>query len=420
MLGTPVLAAAPPLLGPSRGLSLPIGLADQPETQVQGTLGVGPADGHLAIVGAPRSGRTTAAVQVAAAALAGGLTVNVVTNRVGEWAGLRSHPGLGSVVPPDQAQALVQATGTAQGVLVVDGAEEQAETLWPGHSGSALEMMAKQDWWLVATAGARPSRWLSLFPQRLVLAVPDQGEDMALGVPRQLAGTRLNPGRACYLRPGTAMVCQVAQPGPGPEGGQGTPRAGAQATGPAPPRRLVPLPQTVTPSDLPPPSLDRLWCGLGGRLGLPVALDLAPGRPVAICGPAGAGAAGLLRALAHQAKRAGHVVHPFESDDPWTPAIRHLEQGGLVLAEDLEAAPPPPFRLPPTGVLLGALATPTAFTGTVFQTRPSGVVLWPHVPGAGLPFGLSLPRSTPQVAVPGRGLAVRNGQLTPIQAVTTT
>ncbi|EYR62673.1 hypothetical protein N866_06305, partial [Actinotalea ferrariae CF5-4] len=80
--------------------------------------------GHLAVVGGPGSGRTTALRTLAAGALATGAEVHVLTaGSEADWRGLDRHPGMGTVVGPhDPARAL----SLVDGLLAGGGAQRAA------------------------------------------------------------------------------------------------------------------------------------------------------------------------------------------------------------------------------------------------------------------------------------------------------
>ncbi|MDR1825668.1 MAG: hypothetical protein LBR27_10160 [Bifidobacteriaceae bacterium] len=431
------LAGQPAAIGPQDPAvpSLPVALADLPETQHQGVLNVAPADGHLVVAGPPRLGRTTAAVTVAAAALARGWEVHVLTASPGAFEPLRAAPTLGSVVPVADLDLVAAAlAGLAQEpplgapprVLVIDGADALAEVPLDRSGGMAMDALAgghlTPGTWLVATAGQRLGRWAAQFPQRLILPMSDQGADLMLGVPKHLAGLRQGPGRCCYQRPGLAVLAQLAMAGNGLTFG---PVAATLSA--VPPPRVLPLPKSVHQADLPPATKDMLWWGLGGPLGTPVGLPLQPGVPVAIVGPPGSGRTAALTGLAGQAGRAGLPtanISPTGSN-AWEAIVSALDKGAIVLADNLDQLPGPvPPALPATGTLIGALTTAAAGSfrapATLFHQRPNGLVLWPATPGSNTVFGspINLPGAGAGRAAtppPGRGVAVAGASLVPVQ-----
>ncbi|MDR1118188.1 MAG: hypothetical protein LBL01_02670, partial [Bifidobacteriaceae bacterium] len=288
----------PAALNPSGPASVILGLADLPELQAQEELSWDPSSGHLAVLGAPRSGRTQAAVTAAAGLAGAGLTTHVITHRPEAFAVLAGTPTLGAVVDAkdtERVQELLAAVGRGCPALVVDGASELEAFAVAGMARPLVEALAQGSLApgarLVVTGPPTPSRWLAQCPNRLVLPVPGLADDLALGVPREFAAARLTPGRACRLGGERAVLAQVAltlrpPPGPAPL---------------APPARVLPLPTRVCAADLPPdgPS-GSVWVGLGGAYGTPVALPVEEGRPVAVVGPHGSGRS---TALAHIRRR---------------------------------------------------------------------------------------------------------------------
>jgi len=379
-----------------------------------------PRHGHLAILGVPRSGRTTAALTVAAAAISAGLQTHVMTHQIASFAHLRSSGWLGSVMEPSAASfgawlESLDRNATGQRVVVVDTAEPLAEVIPAGQSRTAIEVLAAMgpDWLVVITAGSRPARYLSHFPQRIVLPTTDLTDDLALGLDRAMAGGRINPGRAVLTRPGVCAHLQIGQ--------VSQPPAVSAPPALAPPSRILSLPTKVGIRDLPPASKDRLWWGLGGKLALPLALDLAPGRPVAVLGPPGSGRTTVLNALADQGRRAGLEVISDLPPNPWPAITRGLERGALVVADNLDQAVDCPAVLPRQGHLVAALTTDVSpsFRGpaVLLQNPASALVLWPNGPSAAAALGLTLPIATDHGSIPGRGLALRAGRFISLQAI---
>jgi len=426
-VGLAELADWPPALAsePSSRGGVAVGLADLPDEQRLGALVVSPDHGHLAVLGAPRSGRTTSALTVAAAALAAGWPTHVVTKEPAIFGPLRQSAWLGTLVEPTAGdlvawfESVQSETSPGPKVVVIDNAEPLAELILPNQDRPVLDLLVGlgPDWWVVITASARPGRYLTHFPQRLILPTMDPADDLALGLVRQLAGGRSRPGQVVYSRPGincSAQVALVDQP---------TWQSFDWTPPPLrPPPRVVPIPSRVDSTDLPPPSPDRLWWGLGGRLGLPVALDLAPGQLIAVVGPPGSGRSSVLTALAGQARAAGLEVYADLPGDPWPGIAQALSRGAFVVLDNLEQVPNGPGVLPRQGQMIAALtATPSpAFHGpaSLFQGASQALVLWPRGPGAGAAVGLSLPSALATQRLPGRGVAARAGRITSVQAVT--
>jgi len=426
-IGLTGLADWPPALAhePSSQGAVAVGLADLPDQQRLGALEVSPDHGHLAVLGPPRSGRTTAALTVAAATLAAGWPTHVLTKDAAVFQPLRHSAWLGTLTEPTAAELATwidsaqSQSGPGPKVVVVDNAESLTELMVPGQDQPALDALVGlgPPWWVVITAPARPARFLAQFPQRLVLPTMDLADDLALGLTRQLAGGRSRPGQVVYSRPGVSLSAQVALTD------RSLPQAFDRTPPPVcPPPRVVPMPDRVESADLPPPSQNRLWWGLGGRLGLPVALDLTPGQLVAVVGPPGSGRSSVLAALASQAKAAGLEVYADLPADPWLGISQALSRGAFVVLDNLEQIPNAPGVLPRQGHLVAAwTAAPSpAYHGpaSLFHGVRHALVLWPRGPGAGAAVGLSLPSALVSRRLPGRGVAVRAGRITSLQAAT--
>jgi S-DNA-T family DNA segregation ATPase FtsK/SpoIIIE len=262
---------------PGDGIGVLMGLADRPERQTRHPLSWDPASGHLAVLGPPRSGRTTAAVTAAAGLAAHGWMTHVVTHEPAAFAALAAFPAFGSVIPADapdrlgelldrlaRARARLPAevaafdggfpgsvgfrppyppslasgpapmpTGAASGppglatpgqpdgvriALVLDAFTELEGLAAPALGRSLIEALVHgalaPGAALVVTAPAKPARWLGLCPHRLVLPVAELTDALSLGLPRELATAPRLPGRVCYLGGETAMMAQVCLPPP--------------------------------------------------------------------------------------------------------------------------------------------------------------------------------------------------------------
>ncbi|MDR2454311.1 MAG: hypothetical protein LBD51_07185, partial [Bifidobacteriaceae bacterium] len=296
-------------LAPASPGAITLGLADLPRSQTQTELAWDPASGHLAILGAPKSGRTQAAVTAAAGLVAAGVVTHVITHQPAAFARLAGWPALGGVVEAKDAERVGELLGALGGGphgIVADGAAE-LEDLVVGTAGRPLvEALAQGSLApgasLVLTGAPRPGRWLGFCPQRLILPVASLTEDLALGVPRELAGTRHTPGRACFLGGPAPLVAQVALAG----SLAGWPGRGELLR---PPARAAPLPRRVAAGDLPPSGPGwPLWLGLGGQLGTPLGLPLRDGRPVAVIGPHGSGRSTALDRIGRRAAAQGRQV----------------------------------------------------------------------------------------------------------------
>ncbi|MFI9486758.1 FtsK/SpoIIIE domain-containing protein [Promicromonospora sp. NPDC052451] len=196
---------------------LVVALGDDPDHQRRTTVVWDPADGHLAVLGRARSGRTTALVTVALAALDRGWTVHAVTRDAAGLAALRDRPGYGGTHEPDDAGGLAKmlsggspdSAGAARTLVVVDGAEEVRGALPAAalRSGAAFALSA--DGPSVGGLAARVG-------PRLVLLGTDRAADVVLGAPVPLAGTGGPPGRAAWCGRAGPVLCQVLEPLTGP------------------------------------------------------------------------------------------------------------------------------------------------------------------------------------------------------------
>ncbi|MFI2705154.1 FtsK/SpoIIIE domain-containing protein [Cellulosimicrobium composti] len=260
--------------GASDPAGLPLALGDVPAQQRRAVLRWDPTDGHLAVLGRARSGRTSALRTAAWAALERGWAVHAV----GAFADLSSHPGTGTVVgrgdvrrlvrllrllaghddaqgrPPglvghDDAQgrppglagpdrgqppgATAHHDGQSSGpagtgarrLLVVDDVEAVRAALADVAGGAGADLLADvlaEGTTAVALAGSGPTvgGLAAHVGVRVVLASRDRHDDVSLGVPSALAGQGGPAGRAVWLGPDDPLLCQVALPRaaePGPE-----------------------------------------------------------------------------------------------------------------------------------------------------------------------------------------------------------
>ncbi|MFE7507639.1 FtsK/SpoIIIE domain-containing protein [Promicromonospora sp. NPDC057488] len=206
-------ADLPPATRRDRG-GLVLALGDYPGAQRRTTVTWHPADGHLAILGRARSGRTTALVTLALAALRQGWTVHGITRDAAALAPLLHHPGYAGTSHPDDAGAfghlLPTGTGPARpdhpGTLVlVDGVEDVR---------GALPLAALRSGVAFAVAGDGPSvgGLAARIGPRLVLLGTDRAADVVLGAPALLAGAGGPPGRAAWCGRGEPVLCQVLEP----------------------------------------------------------------------------------------------------------------------------------------------------------------------------------------------------------------
>ncbi|WP_225753621.1 FtsK/SpoIIIE domain-containing protein [Actinotalea sp. Marseille-Q4924] len=356
-------------LGPVPGsdAALPLVVRDLPDRRARDVVGWD-RRGHLAVVGGARSGRTTTLRAVAAGALAGGSAVHVVTAGSAEvWRTLAGHPGLGTVVGPDDPARVLTllttllrpvvpaASGAGDADLGADGGRRTIEgsatvlciddaagvvrslDLLPRAPGAELLDRVLRDaraCGVAVAVSALPGEAHGLLrhvTERLVLRVDDVHDALALGVPRTLWSAGGPPGRGVHLPPagGAAhppRLCQVVLPARPPHPARPDPcRPEALRIVPLPP--VVRLADVASPSGVPPslvtaqapPPLGAAprdhvalgpLLGVGGDDARPVRLPLQPA--VVVVGPPSSGRSTTLRTVVQGLRRAGHPVH----DDP--------------------------------------------------------------------------------------------------------
>jgi S-DNA-T family DNA segregation ATPase FtsK/SpoIIIE len=213
------------------GLVLAVG--DDPERQRRTTVTWDPGDGHLAVVGRARSGRTTALTTLALSALGLGWAVHGITRDPAALAPLERHPRYGGTARPDDAAAVARLladagataerptrantapgtdaghradrTGEVRTLVLVDGAEDVRGTVPPAALRSAVAFALSAD---TPSMGGLASR----VGPRLVLLGTDRAADVVLGAPVTLAGSGGPPGRAAWCGRGDPLLCQVLEP----------------------------------------------------------------------------------------------------------------------------------------------------------------------------------------------------------------
>lgn len=354
---------------------LPIALGDVPDLQRRTVVRWDPRDGHLAVLGRARSGRTTTLRTVALAALARGWAIHAVGSGLAD---LATRPGAGTVVDRDDPRRLVRLlrllaghddgqgrppgtdTATDRVLLLVDDVEAVRTTLAGVAGGTGTDALTDvlSGPVAVAVAGGGPTLagLSSLVGVRAVMVSRDRHDDVALGVPSPLAGRGGPPGRAVWLGPAEPVLCQVAlpaQPPSGPAPGRSRRPAAAFGSG-APDRdarpgafRLLPLPAQVVAADLATPgprraadgtdaappgpcrAADRTHraptgsllasealhvpVGRGGDAAATVTLDVSGGALVV--GPPGSGRTSALALLARHVARASVLRAVVTRDD---------------------------------------------------------------------------------------------------------
>lgn len=352
------------------GASLPVALGDVPERQRRTVVRWDPCDGHLAVLGRARSGRTTALRSVGWAALDRGWTVHAVGPGLSD---LATHPGTGTVVDRGDPRRLVRLLRLLAGhddgqarppgldrspdrvLLLVDDVEAVRTVLTGVGGGAGADALADvlaDSAAAVAVSGSSPTvaGLATLVGVRAVLVSRDRHDDVSLGVPSALAGQGGPAGRAVWLGSGDPVLCQVALPTQSPPGPRSRPG----------PFRLLALPDRVESVDLADPgtavddqdppsavpsaaargsstaatgrSADlavalRVPVGAGGDAADTVALDVSHGALVV--GPPGSGRTSALTVLARHVARSGRLRAVVARDDvlaaaagPATSAVR--------------------------------------------------------------------------------------------------
>ncbi|WP_265521787.1 FtsK/SpoIIIE domain-containing protein [Oerskovia flava] len=368
--------------------TLPLALGDLPDEQRRTVVSWDPDDGHLAVVGRSRSGRSTALRTLAAAAVDRGWHVHLVAAPA-DMGELIDHPGVGTVVDRDDprrvarllrlltvkaasaqplaplatpapvpAPAPVPVPVPVRTLVLVDGVEGLRGALAPLGGGAGADLLADVlgDAHGVAFAVTADGPTLGGLAHRtgprLVLSSTDKHDDVALGVPGPLAGRGGRPGRAVWLGRDGAVECQIAR------GGPAAARRGVGTAEVHEPIRLEPLPRHVRLADLGARTagLDRVVVGLGGDHGGPVTLDAHEGALVV--GPPGSGRTTALTLLARAAATTGTLRAVLARDRTLTSAGLGVGgDGGDVLTLARFAAAPlggllDELRAHPPGVLV--------------------------------------------------------------------
>jgi S-DNA-T family DNA segregation ATPase FtsK/SpoIIIE len=426
----------------------PWGLVDDPEQQTRAPLTWDPeVDGHLAVSGSARSGRSTAllvlALRLARTLPPELLELHVVDAGNGGLGALAALPHTGSailradlalvpgLVRRLRAQVAERQNGLADPtttVLLVDGWDALAEQLEGVDHGRGLdELLAllrdgEQVGLRAVVAGGRGTlvaRVSALVQQRLVLATHDPTDLLLAGLPCAPTGP-VPPGRA-RLVPG-GRCAQVAWPGSADEVRAQVAEIGRRWPAPVQRLRVRALPALVRADEVEPPAI-----GLGGDAAVPVRLRLE--GLVLVAGPPGSGRTTTLAALARSAESAGLRVQVMEPADvpAGLPGLA-AGTGTCLVVDDVDRLDPDvdaaladlvERRLLRALIVAGDGARlATSYRGTVGAARRhrTGVLLQPRTTDGEL-LGVRLP-GTPDPGPPGRGLLVVRGTATPVQIAT--
>lgn len=403
-------------------------VADRPDQQTREPVRW-PARGHVGLVGAPRSGRSTALGALVRSAAEAWLYV-LDLGRGLEGTRLADHAGLRAWVGPDEAAhglrvlevlgELVDARSAAPEpdaapvLLVVDGWDRWVEQHSDVDGGRGVDLLLR----LLREGPAAGVRCLVSGDRSLLLgrvaATLDQTWSLRLNDPSELTLSGVGrdripvdppPGRVLRLPDG--LLAQVVRDGPATPPGRRPPGTA--------PQEVLALPRTVTLADG--------WAvGGDGATELPV-----PEGSVLVLGPPRSGVTSTLRRLADGARSDGDVV-VVDGPGSWSDAdLRQaLERGpATVVVDDAHL-------LAGTGtedllldwarrgcgrLVVGAeLASASGqFRGLVpsVAARRTGVVLQAAAPRDGLLLGATLPVGEPRV--PGRGVLVDRGRVTRLQ-----
>ena len=399
----PALVSTASLTGPARGIAsspcgneaIPFGVLDLPEEQATRTVAWDlDSDGNLAVVGGPRSGRTslvrTLALQAALTWPHGGLAIYIID--MGSGLGvLTGLPQCGAVIDRDDVgriNALVQWLGqeirSRQQQFAMDGVGGYSEHLRVG--GALPRIVLFIDGWeafhelseettlgrmadellqtlrdgsagglYAAVTGGRTlgtGRITSNFSTRLVLDLADRSDAVLLGMKEADLPTAMPPGRAVTCP--AALELQVAVPTEDQSASVAAEyisRISTRMEGPLV-HRFRSMPQGCARDQLPTDPRE-IIIGVGGPDITPIGLPLGGFGELAalIAGPARSGRTTALATIAHQLPdrplcwidgHGGPPVLPRRADivDATVPedlaTWLNSHPGGAVLVDDLD------------------------------------------------------------------------------------
>lgn len=329
---------------PCRSEAIPFGLTDVPQEQTTRPIAWDlDADGHLAVIGGPRSGRSsllrTIAVQAARTWPQQGLAVYVI-DAGSNLGSLDALPQVGAVIDRDDAGRINQLVQWLSGeirsrqqqfardqvsgfaehlrsgghlpriLLLIDGWEtltEISEETTLGRltdellqllrDGSAVGLYA-------AATGGRTlatGRVVSSFPRKLLLRLADSGDAVLLGMRDADLPETMPPGRAVVCPDGLEL--QVATPIVDLTGSAVAQHISsiAKRMRASEVHRFAPMPEQCRRADLPSPT-DQVVLGIGGSDIAPIGLPFGGFGELAalIAGPPRSGRTTALATVAHQ------------------------------------------------------------------------------------------------------------------------
>ncbi len=402
---------------------LRIGLVDDPEGQRVDCLtwdaGV---DGHLCVIGGPRSGRSTVLATLADSGRDGGRDVYLVT-AARSRAAVREGGHVGAVVAAedhDRVLRLLTILGSPAArprLLLVDDWDTVLTGWALGAQGQAcldaLVLLLRHPGEVaVALAGGRSllaGAVAGLLPHRLVLPGADQTESVLAGVPPADARITPRPGRAVLLGRAGVRHVQVALPGADGDTGPGAAPARCAPT-------VLELPCRLTAAELAdhpgPRTGARLGLGLSATGGLEVVG--VPAVPVLlVLGAAGSGRSSAARHLAQAVCGAGEPTGPGSRVRIVDELLDLPEEDEQELMSLLSHPGPPDVLRLVVVAQAGDLLSGYRPLLTQLRRHRSGLLLGPIGPGEAEALGLR--RAPSSAGPPGRALLVHRGRARLVQ-----
>ncbi|MGL5857123.1 MAG: FtsK/SpoIIIE domain-containing protein [Angustibacter sp.] len=324
--------------GDERPHAVKLGLLDDPDQAQQTPYTWLPEhDGHLAIIGGPRSGRSTAlhrvVTELAAQRDPSTMHLHLIDfsgGRLPEWVQLphvgttvgRDCPRLAARLitrlveqrrhaKPDTSEASAADRPRPTTVLLIDGWEALTEALDGIDRGRPLDELVgllrdagPAGPWGVLCGGPRvvSGRVAQVVQQRVVLRCTDPTDLLLAGLPPGVRPpSQQPPGRALVSplgqevqlalpRPPTPVASPTTTANPGGPGPVATPPVRA-------PLLLRALPTVVTAGDLPKAEGLEAFLGIGGDDARPLSIDLQTHTVFAVLGPPGSGRSSTLQHL---------------------------------------------------------------------------------------------------------------------------